>query len=151
MRVLIPPRQSSGSALLIAVIFSGLLGLALASFLTLTTNDVRSTARSETWNLCMPVLEAGIEEALTHCYYNFNTNLATNGWVLTNGVYCKSNNVYQPAHGKAVGQVAAAGYYLTKISQTQPYVITSTGYVPLTGKGTYISRTVQVGAALQGA
>src|ERR1051325_1225181 len=151
MRIQIHRRHPGGSALLIAVIFSALLGIVLASFLKLTTNDVRSGTRSEAWNRCIPVLEAGIEEALTHCYYNFNASLAANGWALgTNGLYSKTNNVYRPEHGLAVGKVKEAGYYVASISSTLPYVITCTGYVPLPNGAEYMSRTVRIDTALQG-
>src|SRR2546425_727685 len=84
------PCNQSGNVLLIALATTSIIGVALASYLSLTAAQNTSTARSQSWNLAIPAAESGIEEALTHLYYNGQSNLAVNGWTLaTDGSYTK--------------------------------------------------------------
>lgn len=77
-----------GSVLLIVLVTVGIIGITMAAYLDLVSNQNLSTMRSLQWNSAIPVAEAGIEEALTHLYHNA-TNRASNGWVLEDGVYTK--------------------------------------------------------------
>ena len=65
-----------------------ILGIAMASYLDLVSNQNISTMRSLQWNSAIPIAEAGIEEALTQLYLN-GTNREANGWTLANGLYTK--------------------------------------------------------------
>src|SRR5437762_10529152 len=56
---------SQGSVLLVTLCTAWVVGIVLVSFLALVANQNRTTYHSHTWNTCIPVLEAGIEEALT--------------------------------------------------------------------------------------
>lgn len=114
-----------------------LLGLALTTYLKLVSGQNQMVTRSQVWNSCMPILEAGIEEALTHCQYNYVTNMVSNGWTVFNSTYVKSNQVGE-------------GFYLTAISQSTPYEIVSRGYLPMPGSDSYVTRTVRVQTAPQG-
>ncbi|MEW6306313.1 MAG: hypothetical protein AB1705_22840 [Verrucomicrobiota bacterium] len=72
--------RESGSAVLICLIVASIMGMALASYLSLVSAQHLSVARSQAWNISVPVVEGGIEEALSHLYYNGPTNLGTAGW-----------------------------------------------------------------------
>jgi hypothetical protein len=77
-------RRSSrrrGSALLVILVTVAVIGIALAGYLDLVSSQNLSTMRSQQWNSAIPIAEAGIEEALTHLYYN-PVDRATNGWDL---------------------------------------------------------------------
>ncbi len=124
-----PRRQ--GSVLIVTVCITAIIGLALTTYLTLASNQNQLTAHSQVWNSAMPVVEAGIEEALTHLSRNYITNMETSGWVLSGGQYVKSNSI-------------GDGNYQVTISQSLPYTIISTGYAPMPGSSTYVSRSVQV-------
>jgi hypothetical protein len=123
-----------GSTLMVTIAVTALLGAALATYLTMVTNQNQMVMRSQIWNRCMPILEAGIEEALTHCERNYQTNMVSNGWTLYSGAYIKSNAIID-------------GYYLVAISQTVPYQIVSSGYSPMPGSSTLVSRKVRVTTA----
>src|SRR5438477_7070151 len=86
--------QTQGSVLLVTLLTSVILGIGLASYLSLVSSQNYSTMRSLAWNAATPLAEAGIEEALTHL--NDDTNLAANNWTsqLINGrtVYKKQRN-----------------------------------------------------------
>ena len=124
-----PRRQ--GSVLIVTICITAIIGLALTTYLTLATNQNQLTAHSQVWNSAMPVVEAGIEEALTHLSRNYIINMESSGWVLSGGQYVKSNSI-------------GDGNYQVTISQSLPYTIISTGYAPMPGSGTYVSRSVQV-------
>jgi len=108
------------------------MGISIASYLGLVSSQNRQTARSQAWNSSMPVLEAGIEEALTQLHYN-STNLSANGWTLSSGVYRKE-------------RVMGTSKYVVTISPSTPPTIYAYGYVQAPMTTNYINppRTVKV-------
>ena len=55
------------------------IGTVLASYLLLLSSRYKVTVRSQGWNAAVPVMEAGIEEAMTHVHNDLN-NPSANGW-----------------------------------------------------------------------
>jgi len=118
MRIRANQAGTQGSVLLVTLLTAWIIGISLVSYLTLVVNQNRSTYRSLTWNTCVPVMEAGIEEALTQLHFNGVTNLAANGWTLgIEGLYRKSRDVG-----------ADGSYFEVTIQPVDPPVIISTGY-----------------------
>src|SRR5436853_5651229 len=76
-----------GSALMIALIVTGLVGFVLAAYLGLLGAQNRTTMRSQAWNSTIPVVEAGCEDALSHLTVHGKTNLLCDGWIYTNNQY----------------------------------------------------------------
>ena len=111
-----------GSVLLITLLTAWVIGIALVSYLTLVANQNRTTYQSLTWNSCVPVMEAGVEEALTQIYYNDITQLGNNQWTYSEGLYHKTS--YLGDDGSK--------YHVT-IQPVDPPVIVSTGYCPAPG------------------
>jgi hypothetical protein len=72
--------RPQGSALLLALLTAFVICITLTTYLYLVSNQNRSVMRSMAWNSTIPVVEAGIEEALTHVNHVGSTNLASNGW-----------------------------------------------------------------------
>jgi len=114
-----------------------LIGLSLAAFLKLTASQHQFTMRSQIWNSCIPVAEAGIEEALAHAENNYETNMVSNGWGYGDHAYTKTNTV-------------GDGFYEVAISEKTPYTIVSRGYLPMPGRDHYLFRTVRVHTRPQG-
>jgi hypothetical protein len=77
-------QQENGSVLAGVLIVSFALGFMLAAYLSLVSAQHQSVTRSQVWNTCVPVMEAGVEEALAHLYQTKGTNLVSNGWTSTN-------------------------------------------------------------------
>ena len=123
-------RGKGGHTLLITLVTLGIIGLVLISYLRLSANQNQLITRSQVWNACMALAEAGIEEALNHCVYN-ETNLVSNDWKLQAGRYSLSNTL-------------ADGRYVVSISQTWPREIISQGFYPMPVAGKYVSRRVRV-------
>lgn len=122
--------ESKGSVLLVTLVVTGILGLTLASYLTLISAQNRSVARSQVWNSSIPVCEAGVEEAIVHlnknCLWSDVTRTPVHwdadGWQpVTDGIQ-KSNSIGDT-------------YYIVTIITNAPYStngpgIFSRGYVP---------------------
>ncbi|MBI4659260.1 MAG: hypothetical protein HY735_10500 [Verrucomicrobia bacterium] len=125
-------RGQQGNTLLVLLVTLGVIGTALASYLTLVSNQNLSTMRSAQWNYGIAVAEAGVEEALTHLYYS-PVDRATNGWVLENGYYTKK---------RALGDAE----YVTRISTANSPEIISSANVRVPFGTEYIDppRTVRV-------
>jgi len=89
-------RRQQGNTLLMTLCITGLIGFLLATYLTLVSSQNGANARSQSWNSAMPIVEAGIEEALAH----LNTPRGlTNGpldvydWNLNGGIYTVTRNL----------------------------------------------------------
>jgi hypothetical protein len=111
--------------------------LVMASYMQLVHGRTKIRARSLAWNTAIPVLEGGIEEALTHLQDDKGT-LTANNWT---AVTTNSTVVYQKARTNS-----DASYCFVTISNasTLTPTIYSKGFVPAPlGQG-YISRLVQV-------
>lgn len=113
-------KSAGGNTLLITLVTTGLIGFLLSSYLGLVRSQNAGTMRSQGWNATIPVVEAGLEDALTHMNVNQTaTNLAFNGWVQIDGVY-------------AVKRYLGENYYTVTISNWvvgQSPVIESRGFV----------------------
>lgn len=123
--------RSGGQVLLAALAMAMVAGLALVVYMQMANSHFRLTVRSQIWNSCLPVAEAGIEEALAHVNQNHLANKASSGWTLTGSVLVKSNKVED-------------GYYQVQLSQTVPYEIISRGYYPMPDQSTVLHRTIRV-------
>jgi hypothetical protein len=107
-----------GSALVLTLVITGVLGFILVAYLTLVRSQNVSNTRSQAWNQAMPVIEAGVEDALAHLAKNGTTNLHSDNWhQLGNIIYMK----------RWVGQ----NYYVVTITnwETGTPVIQSRGFV----------------------
>src|SRR5206468_937292 len=114
--------NSQGSVLLLTLLTAWVIAIALVSYLTLVANQNRSTYHSLSWNSCVPVMEAGVEEALTQIYYNDITHLGNNQWTYSDGLYHKTSFLGDDG----------SKYHVT-IQPVDPPVIVSAGYVPAPG------------------
>jgi hypothetical protein len=126
MRIATRKSKHQGSVLLITLMTAWVIGIALVSYLTLVANQNRRTYHSLTWTTCIPVLEAGIEEALTQIKYTGIDNLGANQW---------SFNASDQLYHKTRPINNDGSYYDVAIQPIDPRgepngpVIFSTGYV----------------------
>jgi hypothetical protein len=95
MKIHIRPQaqHETGSVLAGVLVISFALGFVLAAYLSLVSAQHQSVIRSQVWNTCVPVMEAGVEEALAHLYQTKGTNLVSNGWTATNSGCFKVRSV----------------------------------------------------------
>src|SRR5712692_3929577 len=59
-------KSLAGQILVATLVIAGVLGIALAAYLNTIHTQNNLTVRSQVWNSSMPLVEAGIEEALAH-------------------------------------------------------------------------------------
>src|SRR6266496_3809970 len=131
MRISTNQAENKGSVLLVTLCSAWVIGIALVSYLSLVANQSRTTYHSQTWSACIPVLEAGVEEALTQLNFNNGEGLIgaeSHGWTLANGLYSKTRVV----------NTEDGSYYSVSIDPNTNAVpatpvITSQGYVPPPG------------------
>ncbi len=131
----ITPSRKRGAVLVSTMVILGVLAITLLANLTLINTERRIIGRDQAWNSAIPMCEAGLEDALAHLNYSGTTNLGSDGWVLTNGNYLRTNAL-------------SGGYYSVTISTASAPAITSHGYVPIPNQTNYITRTLQVTTAL---
>lgn len=157
MKTQIQRRSPEGSVLLLTLLTALIVGISLSTYFYLVSNQNRAAMRALSWNSCVPLAEAGVEEALTQVNYWGINNLTQDSWTLNaDGLYHKVRTLGTDG-----------SYYDVGIQNTDPPVITSSGYVPapanpLSYFGTllatgapsgssFIRRTVQVGTVRQAA
>ena len=86
--------RTAGNAMLLALFTAFVISIALSTYLYLVSNQNRTVFRSMSWNSVIPVVEAGVEEALTQLHYTGANNLAVNGWTASgDGFYHKANDL----------------------------------------------------------
>ena len=85
-------RSTRGSALVPTVLFCGLLGVSIVGYLMMVEQQSRLSARSQSWNIAIALVEAGIEDALQHLNQN-RTNLTSDGWTASGAFYTHSQTL----------------------------------------------------------
>lgn len=128
-------KQPRGSVLLVSLVLAAIILTSVGSYLYLVCNENRAVSRSQGWDACLPVMEAGVEEALTQIHYGGIANLGNNNWTLgADGNYHKTRNV---------GTNGA--YCNITIQPASPPTIYSEAYVPAPMSTNYVLREVRVG------
>lgn len=124
--------STSGHVLMTTLVIAMVLGTALAACLDLVRHQFSSVDRSQHWNSAIPIIEAGIEEALTHLYHNGPDQLEANGWTLNGSCFTKQRSL-------------GSNYFMVSITNADPTkpIIVSQGFVQL-ASGNYTSRRVRV-------
>lgn len=125
---------TQGSALLVTLVVTLLLGLALASYLKLVQTEHVLTARSQAWNQALVLAEAGVEEALAQLNPAALASnvVGGNGWVL-------ANDHYEPDPPE---RTLLGGRYAVIYTAEYPPTIYSTGYTTVSASATLLSRVV---------
>jgi hypothetical protein len=113
--------SNAGSTLLVTVFTSAILGIILASYLTLVRNQHRSVVSSQYYNIALPLVEAGIEEAITHINVNGIGGIGNDAWIISqNGDY-KKNRTFDNATLEISIDPSSPPIIVSKASFTTPY------------------------------
>lgn len=138
-------RKVQGSVLLIAMGVTFVLGLGLASYLTLTRTQHVSVVRSQAWNAAMGLAEAGVEEAMAQLNPGAQVFVTNNNQIIDRGVNgwsLLSDGMYH-APRRALSQ----GYYDVAMTPDKFPVIYATGYVTIPALSTTVSRAIRATTA----
>ncbi len=127
-------RSEQATVLFVTLIVTAILGATLAGYLRLVSTQNYSVARSQAWNRAIPVLEAGIEEAMAQISKGTDlTSMLNNGWTMSGGFYVKNRSL------------GAGDRFETRISAATPPVIESTGFVKIPLENNeFVARRVRV-------
>ncbi len=137
--------REQGKVILLCLFTMIAVGVVLVSYLSLGSSHSVMTARSQAWNIALPVAEAGLEEGLTQLNYTRGTELSSNGWSKVTG------------GGKGSKKGKIGDYFMTRALSTDAYYevyiteggkkpnVTAIGYAraPLTTN--FIERTIVAG------
>ena len=113
-----------------------LIGIVIASYMTLVSHQNATVARSQCWNASLTAAEAGVEEALAHLnpgVLSMSINRGANGWTFDGTYY----NV--PADRALNG-----GSYSVKFTNTKFPTIYAKGYSSNSALGALLMRQVEV-------
>ena len=118
-----PHQSQQGNTLLVTIVVTGITGFLLLAYLSLIQYQNRSNMRSQGWNSAIPVVEAGIEEALAHLNSRGITNgiLACDGWTQSGSVYTMTRSLGDSFYSVSISNYVAGS--------TSSPVIESKGYV----------------------
>ncbi|HEU0008648.1 MAG TPA: hypothetical protein VFT34_02420 [Verrucomicrobiae bacterium] len=79
------PSAKQGHILMLTIIVVALVSFILVAYLTLVQSQNTAVMRSQAWNSSVPIIEAGIEDALTHLNTHGWTNIECDGWTRVSG------------------------------------------------------------------
>jgi hypothetical protein len=136
-------RATQGGVLVVTLGITVILGLGLASYLTLMRVQYVSVVRSQAWNAAMGLAEAGVEEALAQLnpgalLFSTNIDRGANGWSLA------ADGLYHAPQRAITNSSVTNGYYDVAISADPLPIIYSTGYVTIPTLSTTVARSVRV-------
>jgi hypothetical protein len=138
--------EQQGNTLILTLVMCLTIGTVLASYLGVLGSRYKVTMRSQCWNQAVPVLEAGLEEALTHMQDDVN-NPAANGWTLGS---IGGQAVYSKRRSLADGSYFLVNIYNAASAASNTPFIYSTGFVPSPlSSSAYISRTAKIAGTNQ--
>jgi Tfp pilus assembly protein PilX len=89
---ILPIRKQRGSTLLTTLFICSLLGLSTMGYLSLVEFQNRMSFRSQSWNLTMSLVEAGIEEGLAHLNLNYD-KLDVELWARNGDLYTRHRDL----------------------------------------------------------
>jgi hypothetical protein len=125
-------QSEAGGVLVVTIIVCMLVGIMLAAYLAMVSGQHNFTQRSQVWNNCIPLCEAGIEEAMAHInHINTTSNFAVNGWSFSSNAYRKN----RPLN---------LGMARMSVDTSMPPVITVVGSLQTPITAGAVSRTVRV-------
>jgi hypothetical protein len=122
-------KAQQGNTLLVTIVITALIGFILATYLTLVQSQNTATVRSQAWNLAMPIVEAGVEDAMAHINANYEVGLGTDNWTPAGGTSYSSGI---RSIGDSFYRVTITNFVAANPTNSAP-LIDSYGYVALPG------------------
>src|SRR5439155_13514340 len=114
----------SGSTLLLTLVATIIIGSMLVAYLTLVKGQHMAGMRSQAWNATIPVIEAGMEEALTHLNNHGTTNLLCDGWTLIGSQYVMQRNIGDGYYNVSIGNWVAGASNQAPIIESRGFINT---------------------------
>jgi len=122
MKLLRTKIGESGNILLVSLVATAIVGLTLVAYLRLVGGQNQTVTRSQAWNASIPVIEAGMEEALTHLNKHGTTNILCDNWQRSGSGYLMQRAISEEAYYNVYIYNWTAG-------ATNPPIIESRGFI----------------------
>jgi len=124
MKILRTRSDQSGNVLLLALVGTAVIGIMLGAYLTLVKSQNQGVARSQVWNSTIPLIEAGMEEALTHMNAKGATNMLSEpGWSKVGDKYVLQRSVGDGYYNVCVyNYFPGAGTNQTPIVESRAFI-----------------------------
>jgi Tfp pilus assembly protein PilX len=121
-------KHEQGHVLLVTIVITSLITFLLATYLTLVNSQVGANARSQSWNSAMPIVEAGIEDALAHLNSHGvkDEDLACEGWTRTGDKYAVTRNLGNSMYSVTISNYVAGSFTQTPVVESRGYVLMPT-------------------------
>ncbi len=132
-------KKTRGNVLFATLFITGLISVGLGSYLNMVRSENQFTEHSQTWNLAVPVAEAGIEEALAQLQATFSDLQSNNGWTRKGNVLMKERKLND--NEKYIVCIDANG--------AAP-IIVSEGFTRAPRQKDFVSRTIRVNTKIDG-
>ena len=136
--------QQAGGVLVITLLVTGVIGFSMASYLKLAQATVMANSRSADWNTALPMMEAGVEDALAHLNKN-DTNYVRDGWQLSYGSYVVKRELRDSYYQVSI----VATNKLKPVIEATGYALQRSGHGRGANAAKYVSRKVRVFAERQ--
>ena len=138
--------ETQGSVLMITIVITLLIGLGLASYLSLMRCQHIAGVRSQAWNAALAMAEAGVKETLAQLnpaalLFSTNIDRGANGWSL------EADGMYHAPRRIITSGSFTNGYYDVAITADLLPTIYATGYVTIPALSATIARSVKVTTA----
>src|SRR5687768_9690578 len=130
MKTSLQRKSEEGAMLVGTLVMAAIMGSVIVAVTAMVIQEHRMLSRSTTWNATLPIAEAGIEEAMSHCRQVGTGLRNVNGW--TNA----GTNIF-------LSRTRTDGRYAVSISPASPPIITSTGRVFCASANQFIERRIQ--------
>ena len=112
-----------GNTIFLALVMTALVGLVLACYLNLVHSQNYSTMRSQAWNSSIPIVEAGLEEALSHLNTHGSTNLLCDGWTFTFGKYVMQRSIGSNYYVVSITNFVSGATNLAPVIESRGFVV----------------------------
>jgi len=148
MKIFLTPLKSQGgNTLILTIVVTGLVGFLLASYMGLVKSQNIATMRSQAWNAAIPVIEAGLEEALTHINTQVTNELATNGWTRHGTLWATKRWVGSNYYSVTISNWVAGSWTNHPVVEARGYVIAPVTMASINGP---VFATVSANPAARG-
>jgi hypothetical protein len=88
--------KQMGTALLVSLVLCSILAISITGYLSVAEHQNYMSVRSQSWNMAISVVEAGLEEGIEHLYVNI-ANCGADGWSSDGMWYTRTNQLYPGA------------------------------------------------------
>ena len=108
MKTSLKRNSEQGAMLVSTLVMAAIMGSVIVAVAAMVVQEHRMLSRSSTWNAALPIAEAGIEEAMSHCRQVGVGLRNANGWTLSGTNYFLSRARTDGRYAVSISTVSPA-------------------------------------------